>query len=547
MDEKKSSSWDSIGDSGTKKAMKEDSDKAFLANLQAEFDQQPTSRTRNDNLSPPLPQPAKRQASVDVAAAAASASIQQPILMGEKKDREANAHQRNVSWDIGLNVPEDVRGKINPANAAGDRQLQQSSSRSPPSSSGDGASGGGGSAAAAASAPPKLPPRPPPVASQGRKWSVESSISWRGDNQSSPKPRLAANTAFPMLKQPSRLELEASAILNELQSETNLIRDLDKTNPLRPRAGTGNTIFSEVPMDDDLAHNFVIEDDQGLVLSKESNLSSRSNSQHTPTSPNSQNAGETEGRPRARFNSQDVSTASGVPGAKSHRSALSGSSNPRHKRVQTNTVEETLFGLNSAWEEMKSLDKKTDAANEETQTIPPHNDVFATAEMLFNRKTGKTDQTPTDIEHGGMGAIDEAEKESSDSEPQGGHDAAAPSGDDGPDRRSEYSKKPSSKRNPFKHLPYANKIKNDWEVFSKFLRPRRKTMATYARWLVMYVMLPALGIASILFYLAGNPPDGKCPTNDGCPERNDRASASWWVSNARRNKRVLTELRVDPA
>jgi hypothetical protein len=42
-------------------------------------------------------------------------------------------------------------------------------------------------------------------------------------------------------------------------------------------------------------------------------------------------------------------------------------------------------------------------------------------------------------------------------------------------------------------------------------------------------MLPALGIASILFYLADNPPYGKCETSAGCNPRNEKASASWWV------------------
>jgi hypothetical protein len=48
-------------------------------------------------------------------------------------------------------------------------------------------------------------------------------------------------------------------------------------------------------------------------------------------------------------------------------------------------------------------------------------------------------------------------------------------------------------------------FKEDWDVWSEFFRPRRKRILAYIKCILFYFLLPALGIATILFYLRGNP------------------------------------------
>ncbi len=88
------------------------------------------------------------------------------------------------------------------------------------------------------------------------------------------------------------------------------------------------------------------------------------------------------------------------------------------------------------------------------------------------------------------------------------------------------TKKKSSKRrkrkgpafSPFKHLPYSEKIKKEWDVFSSFMAPRKATMFTYARYILMYLWGPALAAAACLFHFFENPSSSS-----------GNASISWWI------------------
>ena len=70
-----------------------------------------------------------------------------------------------------------------------------------------------------------------------------------------------------------------------------------------------------------------------------------------------------------------------------------------------------------------------------------------------------------------------------------------------------------------------DKFRDDWEVWRAFFRLRRSALWAYCRTVMMYLILPATGIAAILFYLAGNPPTGE--SVDDSPGA--KASASWWL------------------
>jgi hypothetical protein len=94
--------------------------------------------------------------------------------------------------------------------------------------------------------------------------------------------------------------------------------------------------------------------------------------------------------------------------------------------------------------------------------------------------------------------------------------------------------------------PKTEKLGNKYNPFFKeleeFFGPRRTPIFLYCKVISFYVFLPVIGVAAILFYLAGNPPtgiltNGGRPINgtlineDGAVVDPGTASASWWVSS----------------
>jgi hypothetical protein len=71
-----------------------------------------------------------------------------------------------------------------------------------------------------------------------------------------------------------------------------------------------------------------------------------------------------------------------------------------------------------------------------------------------------------------------------------------------------------------------DKLKEDWELWRAFFRPRRETIWIYIKTVLFYLMLPAGVIAAILFYFFENPPTGKGKAET---DSQDAASASWWL------------------
>jgi hypothetical protein len=435
-------------------------------------------------------------------------------------------HQRGVSWD--LNVP-NIEA-IKPSNSA-EAPLPLNRGVSLPA---------GNPAPTAARRPPI--PRPPMVARNASKDSSVSSghspVRRRND------PRSPGNNP----------ESQAAHFLNqvnadELQAETNLMRDLDEKDPLRPRAGTGASIFSQVP--DDIEHNFIIEDEAGLVL------------------------------PPARDRSNSRSREA-PPKKLSDRKASKSPAPPKsHKRNMT--LEQTLFGLTSALTEMKQNDKQERKHHDHQQGSMDSNDIFETAGMLFDRahKKNVSSRDPVeckdDSHHSGgnrptlqpqksmkpssrwgtvKANLDEIKKTDGDkshsSDPVS-HDIEEGIDENGEESDMEYSgdtheesddnpeetggkkgrfhwmKKTKKAVNPFNKLPYASKVKEEWDVFNKFLNPRKQSLRMYVKIILMYIMIPATGVAGILFYLAGNPPYGTCDPVTGCVPRKEYPSASWWI------------------
>jgi hypothetical protein len=80
------------------------------------------------------------------------------------------------------------------------------------------------------------------------------------------------------------------------------------------------------------------------------------------------------------------------------------------------------------------------------------------------------------------------------------------------------------------------KAKDDFKDFEEWLKYRQYNLWAQVKFLLFFIMIPSTGIASILFYLAGNPPCGykTCTTeqqgNIGIfVNAAYQASASWWL------------------
>ena len=99
-------------------------------------------------------------------------------------------------------------------------------------------------------------------------------------------------------------------------------------------------------------------------------------------------------------------------------------------------------------------------------------------------------------------------------------------------------------RNPKKIL--AEGLKEDWEMFNEFLSPRKRSMWLYCKAMLCFVVLPATGIAALLFYVFENPrsldhneESDAAVNNETDAAVNDeknaavidvtKASVSWWI------------------
>ncbi|KAG7357550.1 mechanosensitive ion channel [Nitzschia inconspicua] len=403
------------------------------------------------------------------------------------------------------------------------------------------------------------------------------------------------NNKLGSLENPANMEHEVDAYLNEMiqkgevQAETNLIRHLDETDPLHRHAGTGSNILGEVPMDE-LQHDFIIEDNDGLILKSPTTATA------TATSSPKQKS-ERDG------NSSRAAAATSITAKKEHQQTTKPAEKMTHKR--TMTMEQTLFGLTSALSELKSYDQveRHHHGHDHHEEKIDSNDIFDVAGALFDRahkknvpskespvvvveddksntapprlntmdskskrnvtssatatattsttsrwgavkdhlgeiKKSDDSNTPNcdplsihedDVEEG----IHEESNDDSDMEYSGDSDDGDrnhKNHNDGTDRKSRLAWLKRRKRvvNPFKHLPYANKVKEEWDVFNKFLNPRKQSLRMYVKIILAYIMIPACCIAAGLFYLGHNPPYGRCPV-EGCDPRKENASASWWI------------------
>ena len=103
------------------------------------------------------------------------------------------------------------------------------------------------------------------------------------------------------------------------------------------------------------------------------------------------------------------------------------------------------------------------------------------------------------------------------------------SGDPNNINDSEHSGPNNPKRR--KHRRMDDKLKEDWQEWSEFFRPHKGRLYAYIKNVTLYLLIPLIGVAAILFYLADNVPtgknDGENPVDDDTVVEEKGASASY--------------------
>jgi hypothetical protein len=457
-------------------------------------------------------------------------------------------HERGVSWD--MNVVDKNKKPSTP--------LLPALSASRPS---DGLTVGEKIAGLAATLPPQsmntnLPPRP--TSSITRNTSHGSATDAPKLSQES----LKHNT----MKSMRRFDLDEflhEAPL-ELEAETLLLQALEEREPTRSRSYSKGSSFESLPVDQG-DHAFRLSP---MSLNPSGDEIESKNEDVAPDSPS----------PSSYHTAHTRGTAS--PASTSKRDLLEQVASKRHfdKAQRKNhghrrnmTLEETLFGLTSALSTMNvngddfspvPIDIGGEGPRARADTGASTDRLAATMNTLYKRvvknESPRPETLPTDDASDSSKKSDASanwkllsanlknykkneeaqhretpivEGEENDVYiEEGGTPGGISIGDNGnsndgkSDSKKSKTRKSKSQLNPFLSLPYAEKIKEEWEVMHDFLRPRQSVIYMYCRYVILYLMLPALGIATILYHLADNPPTGK-----GKDTHSEYASASWWL------------------
>jgi hypothetical protein len=462
-------------------------------------------------------------------------------------------HDRGVSWD--RNVADNEKISPSPPTPG---YLQQPEDAS-------GAVSMPTLMARTAARPDALPPRPPPVTRRNISTDSQTSSSY------------------------SRRNLNLDSIPDdpyEREAEDVLIEALEERDPMHGRANTGGNILPGVPVDE-MKHDFSLETD--------ANENTKGDSGGSPARP-------TLNRPRLM--SRDNQSRASKPSERhlmkpppSHNRSLTVEealfgltaalsavqhderkegllpAESKHNRMDTANSTDRLAKTAELMFGRRFMRNRSSASNGSEGSPPSSNEASTPGQ--------ETPQAPSSTPSTAGGAPVSAKSkwgvvrtsivvhkkydipEGEDDIPEGDElqgvdidiEAGGDDQDDAEQTDSNHEGKGSNnngkkkKRNkritqvlsPFKHLPYADKIKNEWDLFNQFLNPRKASMFTYARYILLYLWIPALGVASLLYHLFENPNTGKGPWDDNSVGFNetvaeepvekieDQASISWWI------------------
>jgi len=225
------------------------------------------------------------------------------------------------------------------------------------------------------------------------------------------------------------------------------------------------------------------------------------------------------------------------------------------KKSGDDTVEDTLFGLSTLLEQMGRDDadynKQKHSSNKQ---IGSFDTTFTSADKLAARTVGEAIKTKVEGEdaaahhrkmtslfqgkaataaaaattsgEGGGGDVEQGGGGPKIPEPSGDYTSSDSSGDPNDSRGDGRSGKKKKKRFYAKNIVNNTKggLREEYEVLSEFLRGKKHSAWTYARRVFLFVMLPSVSIAFILFYFF----EVFDTYADGTVVPGQDASVSWW-------------------
>ena len=347
----------------------------------------------------------------------------------------------------------------------------------------------------------KLPPRPPSMQSRGR------SVSWGNNNL------IQASLMQPNLEDapdsPAQVpRYTVNDILGyEEEVETNILRALEEHQALRGRADTGtSTILSGVP--DDVAHDFTL----------------------SPSVDRSQDDSE-----RSEPSSMERETR--LKREQSRKLLHKKSTQNDHRR--TMSVEQTLAGLTNAMSALNDVHIPATTIEEEEPTSSSADQFAQNAALLTRhdedehpRPTPKDrwnylmNNLPTLKEAEGGEEIEDTMHDSEDSNEQEGNAEDLEAGNPVAEKAAPSARQKFKPKGLKTTINVANDALNEnFEHWTSFFQPRKEHVWSYAKLVILYVIIPLTAIAAILFYLVNNPPTGI--SQDG--SSGSKASSSWWL------------------
>jgi len=295
----------------------------------------------------------------------------------------------------------------------------------------------------------------------------------------------------------------------ESEAETNILKALEEHQQQNAPAhqryqSETSTILSGVP--DSMAHDFSTEPSKSI----DSTIRRDSSQDEEDSSPSSMN----------KLQSRPLLNREKSRKAGKHRHTMS--------------VEDRLAGLTIAMWNMEDSDKDISGeSSPDHASSPPTSsgEQFGkNAAMVAGHDTPIRGRLNSQGSAFALAVVDETEEahSSDDARESGGGDIEEPgsSGSGSKHSGGQHGRKGRRNRRRSSIISgAADRLKEDWDIWKTFFRPRREHMVSYIKRFFCYLVVPFIGIAAILFYLAGNVPTGR--SSDGSP--GTKASPSWWL------------------
>lgn len=370
-----------------------------------------------------------------------------------------------------------------------------------------------------------------------------SSLPPPGSNSSSSnisnKPKAAIKLQDVIMTAPFELEAETHILraLEQAQVEDNNTIEKPTLEPETP------TILPHVP--DNTAHGFVVNPSVEAGEGTEVNIEEQG------------------------FECVDVQSTRTNQAVKLKKETKPLLPNKKKSHRPTKSVEQKLFGLTAALSAMDDTGRGEKGENENNDDsgdkkeaavsgLPATDKVAKTAQSLANRLKREQSIRHLNVEpcipeahqvNGGIGRAESLRFEVSMGGEEGGDvptKGSQPNDDVESLTSAESSKgthndsqqqtendttlnrKLFNRRRRRRYSVASTRLKDDWDLFSEILSPREAS--TYMRYVLLFLILPATGIAALLFYFFDNPHTGhNTDAADRMEEEHNKASISWWL------------------